>query len=45
LYRHVLAALYPSRSVRAALIWTDTSALMEIPSDLLDQALRHVTSA
>jgi ATP-dependent helicase/nuclease subunit A len=45
LYRHVLATLYPSRPVRAALIWTDTSTLMEIPSDLLDQALQHVTSA
>jgi ATP-dependent helicase/nuclease subunit A len=45
LYRHVLATLYPTRPVRAALIWTDTSALMEIPSNLLDQALQHVTSA
>jgi ATP-dependent helicase/nuclease subunit A len=45
LYRHVLASLYPSRPVRAALIWTDISTLMEIPSDLLDQALQHVTSA
>src|SRR5262249_30929783 len=45
LYRHVLARLYPDRTIRAALIWTDTSELMEIPSAVLDQALAHVTSA
>jgi ATP-dependent helicase/nuclease subunit A len=39
LYRAVLARLYPDRPVRAALIWTDTPSLMEIPAADLDAAL------
>ncbi|HTK13645.1 MAG TPA: double-strand break repair helicase AddA [Xanthobacteraceae bacterium] len=39
LYRAVLAKLYPGRIVRAALIWTETPDLMEIPADRLDAAL------
>lgn len=38
-YRAVLAQLYPDRPIRAALLWTDTPALMEIPADALDAAL------
>ena len=30
LYRAVLARIYPDRSVRAALVWTDVPDLMEI---------------
>src|SRR5262249_47501147 len=45
LYRHVLARLYPDRPVRAALIWTDTSAPMEIPQAALNAAFAQVTSA
>ena len=38
LYRAVLARLYPGKTVRAALVWTDTPALMEIPAADLDAA-------
>jgi ATP-dependent helicase/nuclease subunit A len=39
LYRAVLARIYPDRSVRAALVWTDVPDLMEISGQALDQAL------
>jgi len=39
LYRAVLARLYPQRSVRAALLWTETPELMEISTPALDAAL------
>jgi ATP-dependent helicase/nuclease subunit A len=39
LYRGVLERLYAGRPVRAALVWTDTPALMEISSAALDAAL------
>ena len=39
LYRAVLAQLYPDTPVRAALVWTDTSTLMEIPAAALDAAI------
>ena len=45
LYRAVLAQLYPGRPVRAALLWTDTPDLMEIPAADLDAALAILTSA
>lgn len=38
-YRALVAALHPARPVRAALLWTDTPSLMELPEDLLDRAL------
>ena len=37
--------LYPGRPVRAALVWTDTPDLMEIPAAELDAALGILTSA
>jgi ATP-dependent helicase/nuclease subunit A len=37
-YRFALAALFPGRRLRAALLWTDGPKLMEIPSTLLDAA-------
>jgi ATP-dependent helicase/nuclease subunit A len=43
LYRAVLGGLYPERPVRAALVWTDTLALMEIPATSLDAALACLT--
>jgi ATP-dependent helicase/nuclease subunit A len=43
LYRAVLMQLYPDRPVRAALLWTDTSDLMEIPAADLDAALAILT--
>ncbi len=39
LYRAVLARIYPDRSIRAALVWTDVPDLMEISALALDQAL------
>jgi ATP-dependent helicase/nuclease subunit A len=45
LYRAVLRKIYPTRTVRAALIWTETPDLMELSQDVLDTALAHVTSA
>lgn len=45
LYRGVLARLYPDRSVRAALLWTETLELMEISSAALDAELAAIISA
>ncbi|WOH81732.1 double-strand break repair helicase AddA [Bradyrhizobium sp. BEA-2-5] len=39
LYRAVLARLYPQRPVRAALLWTETTEIMEISASALDAAL------
>ncbi len=38
-YRHALSAIYPARQVRAALLWTHTASFMEVPAELLDDAL------
>jgi len=45
LYRHVLESLYPDRPVTAALLWTDVPVLMEIPSQLLDEAAATLIAA
>jgi len=45
LYRRVLMRLYPDRPVRAALLWTDTPELMEIPAELMDSALNKPMTA
>jgi ATP-dependent helicase/nuclease subunit A len=42
LYRAVLAKLYPDRSVRAVLVWTDVPDLMEISPQELSAACEHV---
>ena len=39
LYRDVLKRIYPGRPVRAALLWTETLELMELPAFALDEAL------
>ena len=39
LYRAILGKLYPDRPIRAALLWTETSELMEISAPALDAAL------
>jgi ATP-dependent helicase/nuclease subunit A len=44
LYRAVLGQLYPEKTIRAALVWTDVPDLMEVPPALLDGALARVTS-
>jgi ATP-dependent helicase/nuclease subunit A len=45
LYRAVLAELYPEKAIRAALLWTDTLDLMEIPAAALDQAWRGAVTS
>jgi ATP-dependent helicase/nuclease subunit A len=42
LYRSVLQRLYPSRTVRCALLWTETAAWMEIPASALDAELQSL---
>ena len=44
LYRAVLQKLYPGKLVRAALIWTEVSDLMELSGEALDAALLRNTS-
>jgi len=44
LYRAVLSKIYPDRPIRAALVWTELPALMELPAGMLDQALVRITS-
>ena len=41
-YRTALKGLFPGRVLRAALLWTDGPALMEIPSTSLDDAERRL---
>ena len=45
LYRAVLGLIYPGRVIRAALVWTDLPALMEIPAHLLDAELAQAAAA
>jgi len=45
LYRALLRHIYPDRTVRAALVWTDIPDLMEIPPAILDAALARLTAA
>jgi ATP-dependent helicase/nuclease subunit A len=42
LYRAVLARLYPSLPIRAALLWTETPEIMEIPAPALDAQLATI---
>jgi ATP-dependent helicase/nuclease subunit A len=44
LYRSALLQLYPEKTVRAALIWTDIPDLMEVPAAMMESALCAVTS-
>ena len=44
LYRDVLTRLYPGRPVRAALLWTETPELMEIPPRALEEALESAVT-
>ena len=45
LYRAVLAKLYPGRTIRAALIWTEIPDIMEVSAATLDAALTQVNPA
>jgi ATP-dependent helicase/nuclease subunit A len=42
LYRAVLRKLYPQRPIRAALLWTETPEMMEIPAPALDAQLAAI---
>jgi ATP-dependent helicase/nuclease subunit A len=42
LYRAVLQKLYPQKPVRAALLWTETTEMMEIPTSALDAQLATI---
>ncbi|MHA1164069.1 MAG: double-strand break repair helicase AddA [Alphaproteobacteria bacterium] len=41
-YRAAIKQLYPEKKVRAALLWTDGPDLMEIPGNLLDEAMEEI---
>jgi ATP-dependent helicase/nuclease subunit A len=42
LYCAILARLYPQRTIRTALLWTETPELMEISASALDAALASI---
>src|SRR5690606_17605786 len=42
-YRRALAAIYPDRTIRCCLVWTDGPSLMELPDDLLELHTPHST--
>ncbi|MFT4275361.1 MAG: double-strand break repair helicase AddA [Rhodopseudomonas sp.] len=44
-YRAVLGAIYPQRTVRAALLWTEAAEIMEISSSALDAEQADLTVA
>jgi ATP-dependent helicase/nuclease subunit A len=45
LYRAVLGRLFPERSVRAALVWVEGPALVELPTARLETALAEALGA
>ena len=45
LYRAVLKKLYPDKTIRAALIWTEAPEMMELSAEVLDAALARITPA
>ncbi len=45
LYRALLEPLYPGRTVKAALLFTETPELMALPDSALDEALARLTGA
>jgi ATP-dependent helicase/nuclease subunit A len=45
LYRALLQRLYPQRMVRAALVWTETPEIMEIPVSVLDDEMTKIISS
>jgi ATP-dependent helicase/nuclease subunit A len=45
LYRDVLRRVFADRPVRAALLWTETLELMELPAILLDEALNAAVTS
>lgn len=45
LYRALLQRIYPGRTVRAALVWTENATLMELPQEALDAELATLTQS
>ncbi len=45
LYRALIHRIFPGRNVGAALLFTETPALMELPAALMDAALERLTGA
>ncbi|MEA2993948.1 MAG: ATP-dependent helicase/nuclease subunit [Alphaproteobacteria bacterium] len=45
LYRAVLSRLYPGKTVRAALVWTEVPDIMEISGSALDASLANLISS
>jgi len=44
-YTYVLAEAYPNHKIRAALVWTDGPKLMELPANLLAEAISQTSVA
>ena len=44
LYRSLLQAIYPGRSVRAFLLWTAAPKLMEIDAKILDKSMPYAAA-
>ena len=42
-YCAVLSAIYPHKSVKTAILWTATAVLMELPQDIVMQALQDTS--
>jgi ATP-dependent helicase/nuclease subunit A len=45
LYRAVLSRLYPGKTIRAALVWTEVPDIMEISGSALDASLANLISS
>jgi ATP-dependent helicase/nuclease subunit A len=45
LYRALLSRIYPDRSIRAVLIWTEIPDLMEISAAMMDEAFARLIAA
>jgi ATP-dependent helicase/nuclease subunit A len=45
LYRALLAPLYPGKTVMAALLFTEEPRLIELPAEVMDEALVRLTQA
>jgi len=45
IYRRLLGAIYPDRTVEAALVYTETPLIVSLPADTLDEALARLRDA
>jgi ATP-dependent helicase/nuclease subunit A len=44
LYAAVMGQLYPDKAVRAALVWTETTEITELPAETLQMELAAIIS-